>query len=166
MDTMLYSEIIRRPVQLPGDKKRAKIVEVVARKGKTHWNAEEIMIESGFIDKEGAFYPTKMLSDISKDGDILIKRYEKGMDVPKIKEGIYLSNLMKKPVQDSRGKEVGKVYDFEIYVGREPWIVWKILINPTGLSPTKRRHRIPTKNVQKIQGDKIILSTAVKGGNE
>ncbi len=166
MDTILYSEIVRRTVQLPGDRKKAKIVEIVARRGKTHWNAEEIMIESGLIDKDGAFYPTEMLADISKNGDIFIKKFVAGKPEPKIRDGIYLSNLIKRPVHDSKGRELGKIYDFEIYIGRNPWIVWTILVNPIGLSPTKRRLRVPTKNVHKIQNDKVILSTAVKGGDE
>ncbi len=162
----MYSEIVRRPVKLPGERKRAKIVDIIARKVKTHWTAHEVMIESGLIDREGAFYPVKIISDIPDEGDIYIGKYTAGRPEPVNRGGIFLSNLLKKPVHDSKGKEIGKIYDYEIYAGRDPWIVWKVLVIPTGLSPTKRRLRLPTKDIDSIKGDKVTLSVALKGEDE
>lgn len=164
MKTMLYSEMIRRAVHIPGERKKAKVVDIVASKGKSHWRAGELMIESGFIDKEGAFYPVNIVSGLSENGDLYINRYITGDDKPKIRDAIYLSDLVKKTVIDAKNEEVGKIYDFEIYVGKVPWMVWKILVNPTGLSTTKRRVRIPVKDIEEIKGEKVILSKAIKGG--
>ncbi len=163
MKTILYSEIIRRSVQVPNEKTRAKIVEIIACVGKSYWSAREVMVESGLIDKEGAFYPVDIFSGIMEDGDIVLKKYIKGRETPNTAKPLFLSRLIKKPIEDVEGQEIGKVYDFELYAGKKPWMVWKILVNPLGLNPAKRRLRIPTSSVTDIKGDRILLSTKVKG---
>ncbi|MFO8109442.1 MAG: hypothetical protein R6U17_02825 [Thermoplasmata archaeon] len=157
MDTILYSDIIRKPVELPNKKAKSKLVEIVAYQGERHWYAEEVMIESGFIDKEGAYYPVSAVKDIGGDGAILLKPKRPGKFDPKKTDSFILSTLLKKMVVDNSGEELGRVYDFEIYIGRTPWIVWKIMVNPTGLKPTKKRLRVPSDNVSEMTANKIIL---------
>ncbi len=158
MKTTLYSNVIRRQVQVPNSRKRAKIVELVAKKveHKTgHWHVGEIMVESGLIDKEGLFFPIEYLSDVRVDGELKLD-YSKGRKKP---EGdIFLSQLIKSRVLDKEKELVGRAYDFEIYVAREPWMVWKILVEPKGLNPHKKRMRVNTNCVGEILPNKIILN--------
>ena len=161
----MYSEIIRRPVQVPNERTRAKIVEIVASRSNSHWRAGEVMVESGLIDREGAFYPVDIFSGVMEEGDIILNRLIKGWETPKVSKPLFLSRMIKKTVEDVEGKEIGKIYDFELYAGRNPWIIWKVMVNPMGLDPTKRRMRIPTSSIAEIHGDKITLSTKVKGGD-
>ncbi len=165
METILYSEIIRRAVQVPNEKARAKVVEIIARRGKKHWHAGEVMIESGLIDREGAFYPVDIFSGVMEEGDIVIKKYVKGRETPKSKNPQFLSRLIKRSVEDAEGQELGKIYDFELYAGSKPWIIWKVLVNPPGLNPAKRRLRIPTGSIDKIESDRIYLSTKITGAD-
>ncbi len=157
METILYSDIIRRPVEISHKNVKCKLVEVVAYRGEKHWRANEVMIESGFVDREGAFYPVSALKDMEQKGTIQLRPKEPGRVNPKTTDPSMLSGLMKKMVVDSSGEELGRVYDFELYVGKSPWIVWKMLINPTGLKPTKRRLRIPTDNISKVTANRVLL---------
>ncbi len=159
METILYSDMIRKPVEKPNQRANSKLVEIVAHRGDKHWYANEVKIESGIIDKEGAYYPVSTLEGIGDDTTFMLKPKERGRLKPKKPDSFFLSGLMKKKVVDKSGEEIGRIYDFELYVGRSPWIVWKILINPTGLKPTKKRLRIPTQDVSKISSDKVTLKT-------
>ncbi|MFO7992290.1 MAG: hypothetical protein R6U61_08390 [Thermoplasmata archaeon] len=158
MKTTLYSNIIRRSVQVPNSRKRAKIVELIAKKveHKTeHWHVGEMMVETGFIDKEGLFFPIEYLSDVREDGELKLD-YSKGRNTP---DGdIFLSQLIRSRVLDKEKELIGRAYDFEIYVAKKPWMVWKILVEPKGLNPHKKRMRINTKYVEDILPNKIILN--------
>ncbi len=122
------------------------------------------MVESGLIDKEGVFYPVDIFSGIMQEGDIVLKKFIKGSETPKVANPIFLSRLIKRPVEDVDGQDIGKIYDFEIFAGRNPWIIWKVLVNPLGINPTKRRLRIPTSAITNMQNDRITLSTKIEDG--
>jgi len=154
MNTKLYSDLVRRKVQVPNDRKNAKIVDVIVHKEKGRWKADEVMVESGWIDKDALFLPTGSLTDPKEEGDIRIKEHVKASKSPKTGD-MFLSRLKKSRVISTDDEELGRAYDFEIFVGDKTWIVWKILVNPVGLDPNKRRLRIPIKNIKKMDSKNI-----------
>ncbi len=157
MKTILYSDIIRKKVEVPSKRSKAKLVEIAASRGKKNWYANEVMIESGLIDKKGAYYLVSTIKYLDKDGPLMLKPKKPGKLSPQKTDSFLLSGLIKKMVVDKSGEEIGRVYDFEIHIGRDPWIVWKMLVNPTGLKPKKRRLRIATHDVSEITSTKIKL---------
>jgi len=157
MKTKLYSDIIRRRVDVPNRREKTKLVEIVASIGGKHWYAEEVMIESGLIDKEGYYYPTSAVEGLDGEDPLTLNAKSSGKEKTKRPDSYLLSGMIKNMVIDSSGEELGRVYDFEIYVDRNPWIIWKLLVNPVGLKPTKKRIRIPTSKVSNVSSDKIHL---------
>ncbi len=159
MKTILYSELIRRTVNIPHERTKGKLVEIVARRGKKYWPIEEIMIESGLIDKKADFYMMTDLEELKEEGTLALNTHVSGRERPAKKENIFLSKLIKSKVVDNEEEEYGRVYDFEIIqVNEDQWIVWKILADPAGLSPRKKRLRIPTVEVQKLSSDKVFVN--------
>ncbi len=164
MDTILYSQIIRKKVDTPAKKGKAKLVDVLATQSKGYWEANEVMIETGLIDSKGRFFSTDEISNLSGEENLVVsKPIEKGSSTPADDNEIYLSRLDGRKVETHDGREVGRIYDYEIYTSSHPWKIWKLLIDPTGLSPLKRRIRIPTKNISDIQNKKLVLKEGYKG---
>ncbi len=158
MKSLLYSELMRKKVDTPTKKGKAKLVEILALRKKGYWYAGEVMIESGLVDKSGKFFS---VSDIEYDREEkrvkLSKNLNEGRTRPLDEHEFYLSRLDGRKVESHSGEELGRVYDFELYVDMKPWRVWKMMINPSGISPLKRRQRIPTKVVEELKSNKIIL---------
>ncbi len=166
MDTILYTQMIRKKVDTPVRKGKAKLVEILARRSRGHWESDEVKIETGLINKEGKYFSIENLNNIGKDERVQLDRpVKQGNPTPSEKNDIYLTRLEGNKVESSQGQELGRVYDYELYIEDHPWKVWKLLVNPLGLSPLKRRVRIPTKNVRSIEDEKIILKKDWKGGS-
>jgi len=164
MNTILYSEIIRKKVDTPAKKGKAKLVDILAKRSGGYWEANEIMIETGLISSKGKYFSTDELKNIGKDANMKVdKPIEAGRSAPSDKNELFLSRLDGKKVETFDGREIGRIYDYEIYISSHPWRVWKFLIDPTGLSPLKRRVRIPTKYVKEVTQKKIILKEEYKG---
>lgn len=163
MRSVLYSEIRRKKVDTPLQKGKAKLVEVLALKKGGFWLAGEVMIESGLIDKKGRFFPVSEVTYAAEDKVIkLSKPLSKGRKSPLDKHEIYLSRLDGIRVETPEGKDIGRIYDFELYTDMDPWRVWKIMVDPSSLSPLRRRVRIPTKSVEEINDKKVVLEKGWK----
>jgi sporulation protein YlmC with PRC-barrel domain len=67
------------------------------------------------------------------------------------------SELIGKDVVSKDNQDVGKVYDFDIPLKLENWMVWKILIK-RGIK--ERRLRIGTDDIESIS-DKIVLKKTI-----
>ncbi len=161
---MLYSELINRTVINPVDKEKSKLVEIVAKDKGKYWETWDVMIESGMIHKEGKYFSIESLSGVQSNEDIVLGvSTTEGADSPQRGGDIYLSELNKGKVVTHKGEEIGKVYDFEIYVASEPWKVWKVFSNPLGLSPMKRRQRIAIKDIEEVRPNKLKLKESWKG---
>jgi len=164
MDTILYSEIIRKKVDTPESEGKAKLVDILAKQSEGYWEADEIKIETGLIGSKGKYFSTRELKNIQKDTNMKIgKPVESGRKIPSEKNEFFLSRLDGRKVETFDGREIGRIYDYEIYMNSHTWKVWKLLIDPTGLSPLKRRIRIPTKYVKEVGQKKIILKEEYKG---
>lgn len=164
MKSTLYSEMIRKKVDTPNQKGKSKVVEILASEGKGYWVAGEVMIESGLVSSKGRFFAVSELTYLSDEKKFkLSKRLGEGNKKPMEDHELHLSYLDGKKVKSAKGKEVGRIYDFELYTDFTPWKVWKILVNPTGLSPMKRRMKVPTKAVQKIEDKNLVLKKGWKG---
>jgi len=164
MKSTLYSEMIRKKVDTPARKGKSKVVEILAMQGEGYWVAGEVMIESGLVNSKGRFFPVSELTFLpDKNRFKLSKKLDEGNKKPMDDHELHLSHLDGKKVTSYQGREVGRVYDFELYTDFTPWKVWKILVDPSGLSPMKRRIRVPTKAVQKIEDRKIVLKKGWKG---
>jgi len=164
MNTILYSEIIRKKVDTPAKKGKAKLVDIMAKQSRGYWEADEIKIETGIIGIEGKFFSTGQLKNIAEEGNMIVdKPIKAGRKTPSDENEFSLSRLDGRKVETFDGREVGRVYDYEIYITSHPWKVWKLLIDPTGLSPLKRRERIPTKYIKEVSQKKIILKEEYKG---
>ncbi len=164
MKTKLYSQIVRTKVDTPVNKGKAKIVDILATKVKGSWEASEVKIETGLIGKEAKFFCSDKLENITKNGNVFVDvPIEQGNSNPIDQNEIYLSRLVGNKVETDNGHELGKIYDYEILIGTDPWKVWKLLIDPSGLSPLKRRIRIHTKHIKKITSDRLILDKNYKG---
>ncbi len=158
MRAVLYSEIIRKKVDTPAEKGKAKLVEVLALSKENTWLAGEVMIESGLVNRKGRFFPVSKVEYDRKDNVIKLSQLlSDGRKSPLDKHEFYLSRLDGKKVETHEGKEVGRIYDFELYTHLVPWRVWKMMVDPSGLSPLKRRIRIPTKKVEKVKDRKVVL---------
>lgn len=157
MRSVLYSGILRKRVNTPKTKGKSKLVEILVLRKKDKWQVEEVMIESGMVNRKGVFFS---VSDVKYDREKkvieLSKPLEKGRRSPKEHE-LFLSRVDGSKVISHDGKELGRIYDFEMYTEITPWKVWKMLINPSGLSPLKRRDKIPTKAVKDVTSKKIKL---------
>lgn len=165
MNTILYSQIIRNKVDTPVRKGKAKLVEILAKKSKGYWESNEVKIETGLINKEGEFFSISELSNVGGDGRIeLGVPMEQGRKRPYEENKIFLTRMEGRKVEGPEGQELGRIYDYELYIEKHPWMVWKLMINPLGLSPLKRRVRIPTKKVKSINDKKLILQQDWKGG--
>lgn len=165
MKARLYSELIRKKVDTPVQKGKAKLVEILAMQGDGYWVAGEVMIESGLVSKSGRFFPVSEITYLSDENKFeLSKPLDKGKKKPMDDHELHLSYLDGKKVKSSKGKELGRIYDFELYTDFTPWKVWKLLIDPAGLSPLKRRRKVATKTVQKIEDKSIVLKEGWKGG--
>jgi|GEM_PF-1403511 len=164
MDTILYSEIIRKKVDTPEKEGKAKLVDILAKQSKGYWEADEVKIETGLIGSKGKYFSSEEIQNIEKDANMKIgKPVEAGRKIPFEKNEFSLSRMDGRKVETFDGREVGRIYDYEIYMSSHPWKVWKLLIDPTGLSPLKRRVRIPTKHVKEVGQKKIILKEEYKG---
>lgn len=164
METILYSQMIRKKVDTPTKEAKAKLVDILATRANGYWEADEIMVETGLISSKGKFFSSNELNNlIGEDSLKLKKTMTEGKTSPKSENKIYLSRLDGTKVYTYDGNEVGRIYDYEIYTNSHPWKIWKLLIDPTGLSPLKRRIRIPTKNVGEIGQKKIVLKEGYKG---
>jgi len=156
MKTILYSDVIRRDVNLPNVSERAKIVDIAAEKEEKYWVSYGVIIETGFLDSKAKFYSNELLEDLKNDGPVKMK----SSDRKHKHRGEYrLSNIKGCKILTDDNKEVGRVYDFEMFIDRSPWIIWKILANPIGLSPTKRRMKIGTKYVREYKDGKLYLKS-------
>ncbi|MEF8873336.1 MAG: hypothetical protein V5A88_01550 [Candidatus Thermoplasmatota archaeon] len=163
MRAVLYSEIIRRKVDTPVEKGKAKLVEVLALSKESSWVAGEVSIESGLVNKRGRFFPVSAVEyDRDKKTIKLSQAHGQGRKYPLDKHEFYLSRLDGKKVETHDGDEVGRIYDFEIYTHLVPWKVWKMMVDPSGLSPLKRRVRIPTKKVNEVKDKKVVLKEGWK----
>ncbi len=164
MDTILYSEIIRKKVDTPIKEGKAKLVDILAKQSRGYWEADEIKIETGLINSKGKYFSTDELENIGKNTNMKVnKAIENGRKAPSEKNEHFLSRLDGRKVETFDGNEIGRIYDYEIYITSQPWKIWKFLIDPTGLSPLKRRVRIPTKYVKEVKQKKIILKEEYKG---
>lgn len=164
MDTILYSEMIRKKVDTPTKEGKAKLVDILAKQSRGYWEADEIKIETGLINSKGKYFSTDELGNIGRNTNMKVsKPVENGRKTPSDKNEHFLSRLDGRKVETFDGSEVGRVYDYEIYIDSQPWKIWKFLIDPTGLSPLKRRVRIPTKYAKEVKQKKIILKEEYKG---
>ncbi|MEF8835982.1 MAG: hypothetical protein V5A76_07500, partial [Candidatus Thermoplasmatota archaeon] len=64
MDTILYSEIIRKKVDTPTKEGKAKLVDILAKQSRGYWESDEIKIETGLINSEGKYFSTDELGNI------------------------------------------------------------------------------------------------------
>lgn len=157
MKTILYSNLIRRNVRLPHERKRAKLVDIVAFRREKYWTITDILVETGLIDHEGTYYNPSVLSIVQEKGPLFIDKYD-SQDVRETSKGdISLCRLKNSKVVSYNKKEIGHIYDYELYTDRDPWIVWTLMASPIGLSPTKRRVKIRTKDVDKVKPNEVVL---------
>lgn len=164
MKTILYSQMIRKTVGLPNSSQKAKLVEILAERGKRGWTTKEMILETGLLGKEGKYYPTNIIKDITTEGNILVRKVSvRGKNEPSTEVYFLLSNLKGERAIGPNWQELGRAYDFEISIKSDPWLIWKVLIKPPGLSPTKRRIKVPTKDVIDIEGNNIRINTKDKG---
>ncbi|MBS3790030.1 MAG: PRC-barrel domain-containing protein [Candidatus Thermoplasmatota archaeon] len=164
MNTILYSEMIRKKVDTPVEGVNAKLVDILARQAEGYWEANEIKIETGLISSKGKFFSTEELRNIGGDTRMKVgKPIDAGRKNPSDENELYLSRLDGRKVNTFDGRELGRIYDYELYIDSQPWKVWKLLIDPTGLSPLKRRVRIPTKHVKEVKQKVIILKEEYEG---
>nr|AGF93342.1 hypothetical protein FLSS-23_0007 [uncultured organism] len=163
MATQLYSELIRSVVKNPAEKKKSKLVEMVAKEKDKYWEVLQLKIESGLISKKGMYVPTEDLKETSLGGELKLKKgIIEGRKNPSEEANLFLSRLNNEKILLSDSTEIGRVYDFEIHVSENPWKVWKLLVKPSGLSPLKKRLRIPVKSVDKITSEGIYLEEGWK----
>ncbi len=158
MATILYSELIRNVVKNPAEKKKSKLVDIVAKTREKYWQVIQLKIESGLITKKGMYISPESIKNILNGEELELKKgIIDGNKNPSEKADIFLSRVNNVKVLSSESNELGRVYDFEIHVSDTPWKVWKLLVKPSGLSPLKKRLRIPVKNVEKIDTEGIYL---------
>lgn len=158
MATRLYSELIRSVVKNPAEKKKSKLVEIVAKSRDRYWQVVQLKIESGLISKKGIYVDPKYINNVLDEGDLKLKKgIIDGNKNPREDADLFLSRINNEKVLSSNGNELGRIYDFEIHVSQSPWKVWKVLVKPTGLSPLQRRLRIPVKKVEKVESEGIFL---------
>ena len=167
MKSRLYSELIRKKVDTPIQKGKSKLVEILATQGDGYWVASEVMIESGLVNRKGRFFPVSEVTYNSNENRFELDRSLNEGDLgPMDDSELHLSYLDGKKIKSHDGKELGRIYDFELYIDFAPWKVWKILMDPAKLSPLKRRIKIPTKAVDKIENKCLVLKKGWKGGGE
>lgn len=158
MATLLYSELIRKVVRNPAEKKKSKLVEFVAKERDKYWEIVQVKIECGLISKKGRYIPPSYLINVLDDQDLELKEgIVEGETSPSSGADIFLSRLNNEKVLSSDGNELGRIYDFEIHVSETPWKVWKILVKPIGMSPLKRRLRIPVHNIKEVTSEGVFL---------
>jgi len=151
-------------VDTPAKEGKAKLVDILAKKTDGYWDADEIMIETGLINSKGKYFFTYELKNVGRETNMKIdKPVEAGRKTPSEKNELFLSRLDGRKVETFDHREIGRIYDFEIYITSHPWKIWKFLIDPTGLSPLKRRVRVPTKHAKEVTQKKIILDEEYQG---
>ncbi|MFO7791840.1 MAG: hypothetical protein R6W73_02520 [Candidatus Saliniplasma sp.] len=161
MKTIMYSDIIRRNVELPNISDKAKIVDITAEDREKYWVSHGVIVETGFLDSKAKYYSNTLMGDITEKGPIIFKR--KGTKSQR--KGKWLLSKIKGSKVSKDDKEIGRVYDFEMFVDRKPWIIWKILVNPLGISPLKRRVKIGTGYVDDYKGGKLHLKSSWNRGD-
>lgn len=158
MTTRLYSELIRSVVKNPAEEKKSKLVEIVAKSRDKYWQVVQLKIESGLISKKGIYVDPKYVRNVFDERELkLTKGIIDGNKNPREDADLFLSRINNEKVLSSTGNVLGRIYDFEIHISESQWRVWKILVKPTGLSPIKRRLRIPIKSVDKLGSEGIFL---------
>ncbi len=162
MKTITYSDIIRQNVDMPESSERAKIVDITAEKQEKYWVSYGVIIETGFLDSKARFYPNRLLENVSHDTPIKLKSVK---DKHERRGNWLLSKIKGSKILTEDKKEVGRVYDFEIFIDRDPWIIWKLLVNPLGISPMRRRMRIGTKYIKEYKKGKLYLKSGWKRGD-
>ncbi|MGM0405054.1 MAG: hypothetical protein ACQEQM_02805 [Thermoplasmatota archaeon] len=162
MKTITYSDIIRQNVDMPDSSKRAKIVDIAAEKQEKYWVSYGVIIETGFLDSKARFYPNRLLQNVSGDVPIHLKSSRKKHER---RGNLLLSNIKGSKILTDDKKEIGRVYDFEMFIDRDPWIIWKLLVDPLGISPMRRRMRIGTKYIKEYKEGKLYLKSGWKRGD-
>jgi len=155
MKTMMYSDIIRRDIELLTDSNRAKIVDITADKREKYWVSHGIIIETGFLDSKAKYYPNTSIHDIPSEGAI---RLESTEGKKKREDKWLLSKIKGKKIMKDK-TVIGRVYDFEIFTDRNPWVIWKLFVNPIGISPMKRRTKIRTSSIEEYENGKLSLKS-------
>ncbi|MFW6141907.1 MAG: hypothetical protein ACOC53_05040 [Candidatus Saliniplasma sp.] len=163
MKTIMYSDLIRRDVEMPDISERAKIVDISAKIEEKYWVSYGVIIETGFLGSKARYYPGTLLERISEEGPVKLKSSKKKYER---KEDLLLSKIKGAKILTEDEKEIGRVYDFEIFIDGDPWIVWKILVNPVGMSILKRRIRIGTKYVREYKDGKLFLKSGWSRGDQ
>ncbi|MFW5907424.1 MAG: hypothetical protein ACOCTR_03590 [Candidatus Natronoplasma sp.] len=158
MKTILYTDLINRRVNLPDEFKRGKIKDVLAEPSEGIWTVHELMVTTGLFRKESRFFFTYELQNVGKEGSIsVMKTMEEARKEPSEASEFYMDEIYGRKVETSHGHEIGRVYDYELSLDLEPWTVWKLLVEPSNLSPYKRRKRLSIENVEKVEKNKIIF---------
>ncbi len=160
MKTILFSQIRRRKVQTSADKGTPKVVDLIGTKSKNYIKIIEMKGDTGLINQKAEYFPIKAVKPLKKgDEDIYLKDSK---SAHKQSRGeISLSSLKNAKVYDADDEEIGRVYDYEIYIEEMPWLVWKILVKSHLISVIERRLRIPLKYVSKLEGNKIYLDKEI-----
>ncbi len=159
MRTMLYSDLTQKKIEIPPEFKKGKIVDILIEPSEGIWTVHEVVVAKGWINKEHRFYFTYELRNIDEEDTIRIRKtMDEARKKPSESSEFYMEDINRKVVKTASGVEIGRPYDYELSLDLEPWVVWKILVDPSNLSPYKRRKRISVKKVDRIEEEKIILS--------
>lgn len=161
MKTILFSQIQRKKVGSAAEEGSPKVVDLIGTRSNSYIKVKELEVETGLINREVEFFPIEAVKPFkSKDKVIYLKDFKSGHKHSTA--DISLSSLKNSRVYDSREEQIGRIYDYEIYIKEMPWIVWKMLIKSHLISVIERRLRVPIKHISSIEGDKIHLDKEIK----
>ena len=155
---VLYSELKDFEVYSKLGEKRGSVNDLIV--DLSTWNIKNLIISPSML-KKNVLYKQGDVKEVneSKKRFIIPGELEE-QDVPEISTfnmAFADSELIGKDVVSKDNQDVGKVYDFDVPLKLENWMVWKILIK-RGIK--ERRLRVSPDEIESIS-DKIVLKKTI-----
>lgn len=164
MKTVLYSNMKKKKIETPVGSDKGKIADFHLKEDEEdHWLVDEVMISVGTLKRDKKFVPIEEMELIEDEEKIKVTTpLEEASNNPLEPYPLKLKEMKGCIVETESGEEIGKVYDYEIATELDSWMVWKLLVKPTDLSPLKRRTKVAVKDVIEVKEDKIVAKDEYK----
>jgi sporulation protein YlmC with PRC-barrel domain len=151
---VLYTELKDFKVFSPLGEEKGKINGLVV--DLSDWKVKNLIISPSMI-KKNVMYKMSDLKEVDEgEKKIQLKDSAEEEEVPEsstMNTALVDETLLHKPVISNDHQDVGKVYDLDVPVKLDKWMVWKILIK-RGIK--ERRLRLGTEDIKSVSENVVL----------
>jgi sporulation protein YlmC with PRC-barrel domain len=158
LNMVLYSELKDFKVYSQLGDDRGSINDLII--DLSNWDIKNLIISPGMIRKNVMYKPGDLKEVKESEKKIIISGDLNEEELPEsstFNSAFADNDLIGKEVVTKDNQDIGKVYDFDVPLKLDNWMVWKILIK-RGLK--ERRLRVGPDEIESVS-DKIILKKSI-----